>query len=142
MIDTPGKLIFLTETKRLAADFFGSYIMLIMHIEMNRSWHFGGGKCLYSHSRGGRWVLSIMAYKRRLYPKGVAFSGVRFLKGQGAEIYKRVAKSGFPSEKRPNNNRRIKDSIAVKKSRKFPGFLTFSEFKNNAFTVVERDTEL
>ena len=51
--DTPGKLIFLTEKKRLAADFFGSYIMLIMHIEMNRSLHFGGEKCLYSHSRGG-----------------------------------------------------------------------------------------
>jgi len=31
-----------------------------------------------------------MAYTRRLYPKGVAFSGVRFLKGQGVEIYKRV----------------------------------------------------
>ena len=78
--DTPGKLIFLTEKKRLDADFLGSYIMLIMRIEMTRSLHFGGRKCLYSHSRGGG-VLSIMAYTRRLYTKGVAFSGVRFLKG-------------------------------------------------------------
>ena len=78
--------------------------------------------------RGGGAGLSIMAYTetRRLYPKGVAFSGVRFLKEQGAEIYKRQGKSVFPSVKRPNNNRRIKESMAVKKSRKFPGFLTFS----------------
>ena len=36
---------------------------------------------------GGGGVLSI---RRRLYPKELAFSGVRFLKGQGIEIYKRV----------------------------------------------------
>ena len=33
---------------------------------------------------GGGGVLSI---RRRLYPKELAFSGVRFLKGQGVEIY-------------------------------------------------------
>ena len=72
--DTPGKMIFLTERKRLAADFLGSYIMLIMHIEMNRSLHFGGGKCFHSHSGGGGGgVLSIMAYTRRLYPKRGSF---------------------------------------------------------------------
>ena len=124
--DTPGKMIFLTERKRLAADFLGSYIMLIMHIEMNRSLHFGGGKCFHSHSGGGGTLYNGLYETRRLYPKGVAFSGVRFLKEQGAEIYKRQGKSVFPSVKRPNNNRRIKESMAVKKSRKFPGFLTFS----------------
>ena len=91
--DTPEKLFFLTEKKRSDADFFGSYIMLIMRIEMNRSLHFGGGS-VFTHIPGGGlgWVLSIMAYTRRLYPKEVAFSGVRFLKlkGQGVEIYKRV----------------------------------------------------
>ena len=51
--DTPGKLIFLTEKKRLAADFFGSYIMLIMRIEMSWSLHFGRRKCLLSYSGGG-----------------------------------------------------------------------------------------
>ena len=81
---------------------------------------------LLTFPRGGGGVLSIMAYTRRLYPtEGVAFSGVRFLKGQGVEIYKRVqGKSVFPSVKRPNNNKRIKESM--KKSKKFLGFLTFS----------------
>ena len=55
--DTPGKLIFLTEKKRLAADLFGSYIMLIMRIEMSRSLHFGRRKCLLSYSRGGGGTL-------------------------------------------------------------------------------------
>ena len=87
-----GKLIFLTAKKRLVADLFGSYIMLIMRIEINRSLHFGVEKCLHSHSRR---ILSKMANTSRLYPKGVAFSGVRFLKGQGVEIYKRVGKSVF-----------------------------------------------
>ena len=81
-------MIFLTERKRLAADFLGSYIMLIMHIEMNRSLHFGGGKCFHSHSGGGDTLYNGLYETRRLYPKGVAFSGVRFLKEQGAEYIK------------------------------------------------------
>ena len=100
--------------------------MLIMHIEMRTGACILAGESVFTHIPGGGGVLSIMAYTRRLYPKGVAFSGVRFLKGQGVEIYKRVGKPVFPSVKRPNNSRRIKESMAVKKSRKFPGFLTFS----------------
>ena len=50
--DTPEKLFFLTEKKRSDADFFGSYIMLIMRIEMNRSLHFGGGS-VFTHIPGG-----------------------------------------------------------------------------------------
>ena len=85
------------------------------------------GESVFTHiPRGGGTLYNGLYETRRLYPKGVAFSGVRFLKEQGAEIYKRQGKSVFPSVKRPNNNRRIKESMAMKKSRKFPGFLTFS----------------
>ena len=44
----------------------------------------------------GGWVLPIMAYTGRLRPKGVPFSGFRYMKRVGisqVEIYKRVGKS-------------------------------------------------
>ena len=71
--DTPGKLIFLTEKKRLDADFLGSYIMLIMRIEMTRSLHFGGRKCLYSHSRGGGGTLYNGLYEEAVHERGSLF---------------------------------------------------------------------
>ena len=44
------------------------------------------GESVFTDIPGG----GVLSIRRRLYPKELAFSGVRFLKGQGVEIYKRV----------------------------------------------------
>ena len=51
---------------------------------------------LYINIPGGWGVLAIMAYAGRLRPKGIPFSGLRYMKGRGillAEVYQRMGKS-------------------------------------------------
>ena len=53
---------------------------------------------------------------------------------------KRVGKSDFPAVKKPERANRRNFFMAVKRSRKFPGVVIYSYFKDSAFTAVKGDS--
>jgi len=85
---------------------------------------------------GGRGVLPIMAYTGRVRPKGVSFSGFRYMKGiLLVEVYKRVGKSVISVYKKAQKSKQI-HFMVVKQSRKRSGYMIYSCFKDNAFTIA------
>ena len=93
------------------------------------------------HKNPGR-LLAIMAYTGRLHPKGVPSSGFRVVEISLVKGYVRAWKSAILVGKRAQNSYQM-DFMAVKKSRKHSGFVTYSYYlKDSAFTAVKRDAKI
>ena len=78
-----------------------------------------------------------MDYTGTLRPKGVTFADLRYLKRVGisqVEVHERVGKSVIGGQKGPKGQQMY--FMAMKKSRKPSGFVTYSYLKNSAFTAV------
>ena len=91
------------------------------------------------HKNPGR-LLPIMAYTGRLHPKGVPSSGFRveisLVKG-----YERAWKSVILVGKRTQNSYQM-HFMAVKKSTKYSGFVTYSYLIDSAFKAVKKDAKI
>ena len=84
-----------------------------------------------------------MAYTGRLRPKGVPFFSLQVNEMVGislVEVYEWVGKYITAVGKEAQKGQQVHFK-AVKKLRKCSGFVIYLYFKDNAFTVVERDAK-
>ena len=90
-----------------------------------------------------RGVVLIMVHRERLRPKGLPFSGFRFMKRWGillVEVYERVGNLSFRSVKRPKRADRCLLWLSLSRENVLVFWLNdLSYFKDGTFTAVKRD---
>ena len=91
---------------------------------------------------GGGGVLPIKAYTGRLSPKGVHFSGFRYMKGKGFYSLKYIRGQGNLSFQSVKGPKWLTDEFCgCIKSRKLSIFVIDSYLNDSAFTAVKRDAK-
>ena len=92
---------------------------------------------------GGGGVLPIKADTGRLSPKGVHFSGFRYMKGKGFYSLKYIRGQGNLSFQSVKGPKWLTDEFyGCIKSRKLSIFVIDSYLNDSAFTAVKRDAKV